>query len=72
MKCKKKGTADANRTKHVNFSLNEKEYALICAYIKKYKIENRSRWVRETVISNILKNLDQDYPTLFDENEMRR
>ncbi|WP_165020397.1 MULTISPECIES: hypothetical protein [unclassified Dysgonomonas] len=72
MKSKKKANVEANRTKHVNFSLNEKEYAFICAYIKKYKIENRSRWLRETIISNILKNLDQDYPTLFDENEMRR
>lgn len=60
------------REKLVSFSLNEKEYAVICAYIKKYKIENRSRWFRETIITHILKTLDKDYPTLFDENEMRR
>lgn len=61
-----------NRDKPVTFSLNEKEYALIEAYIRKYRIENRSRWFRETIISFVLKNLEQDYPTLFDENEMRR
>ncbi len=44
----------------------------MCSYIKKYKIANRSRWCRETIISHILKSLDQDYPTLFGENEMRR
>lgn len=60
------------RTKQMNFSLNDKEYELICSYAKKYKIENRARWIRETVISHILKSLDQDYPTLFGENEMRR
>ncbi|MDU1890020.1 MAG: hypothetical protein E6767_04960 [Dysgonomonas sp.] len=71
MKSKKKGI-QSNRTKHLLFSLNEEEYALVCNYIKKYKIANRSRWCRETIIAHILKNLDQDYPTLFGENEMRR
>ncbi|MFT3992746.1 MAG: hypothetical protein QM660_00455 [Dysgonomonas sp.] len=72
MKLRKKGSIESNRDKHIQFSLNEKEYALISAYTKKYKIENRSRWCRETIISHILKSLDKDYPTLFDENEMRR
>ncbi|MDR2951464.1 MAG: hypothetical protein ACK5KL_19150 [Dysgonomonas sp.] len=71
MKPKRKGP-HSNRTKHLLFSLNEEEYALIASYIKKYKIENRSRWCRETIISHVLKSLDQDYPTLFGENEMRR
>lgn len=71
MKLKKKG-AHSNRTKHLLFSLNEEEYALISSYIKKYKIANRSRWCRETIITHVLKSLEQDYPTLFGENEMRR
>ncbi len=41
-------------------------------YLKKYKITNRSRWFRETVLNHVLKNMEQDYPTLFEENEMRR
>lgn len=68
---KKKATS-GNRTKQIHFSLNEKEYELMCAYAKRYKIQNRSRWVRETIINHVLKNLDLDYPTLFGENEMRR
>lgn len=76
MKFKKKAVSSNRtngiRTKHVNFALNEEEYALICNYTKKYKIGNRSRWFRETIIAHVLKNLDQDYPTLFGENEMRR
>lgn len=71
MKPKKKHQCGL-RQKHMAFSLNEKEYAVINAYIKKYKIENRSRWFRETIITHVLKTLEQDYPTLFDENEMRR
>ena len=71
MKPKRKGV-HSNRTKHLLFSLNEEEYALISSYIKKYNIANRSRWCRETLIAHVLKNLEQDYPTLFGENEMRR
>lgn len=60
------------RNKKVVFTLNDEEYNLIQFYLKKYKITNRSRWYRETIINHMLKNMDQDYPTLFEENEMRR
>ncbi len=60
------------RNHRVSFVLNEEEVDLIDFYLKKYKIENRSRWYRETIISHVLKSLDKDYPTLFGENEMRR
>lgn len=60
------------RDKQVNFSLSNEEYSLIASYMKKYKISNKSRWMRETIIAHVLKSLDKDYPTLFDENEMRR
>lgn len=60
------------RTKRVVFTLSDKEHDLIQFYLKKYKISNRSRWYRETIMNHVLKNMDQDYPTLFEENEMRR
>lgn len=60
------------RTKKAVFMLSEAEYDLIGFYLKKYKITNRSRWFRETVLNHVLKNMEQDYPTLFEENEMRR
>lgn len=60
------------RDKQLYFSLSSEEYKLISSYINKYKISNKSRWLRETIIGHVLKTLEQDYPTLFDENEMRR
>ena len=62
----------AARKKKAEFMLNEDEFELINYYLKKYKIKNRSRWFRETIMNSILKNMDMDYPTLFEENEMRR
>jgi len=52
--------------------LNEEEHKLISNYLSKYHISNRSRWCREVIISHILKMLEQDYPMLFSDNEMRR
>ncbi len=60
------------RSKKAEFMLNKEEYELIHSYLRKYKISNRSRWFRETIINHILRNMEQDYPTLFEENEMRR
>ena len=40
-------------------------------YLKKYKIENRSHYLRETLLSQVLQKLDEDYPTLFEPWEMK-
>lgn len=59
------------RTKNINCMVSEEEYDLINFFLKKYKITNRSRWFRQLMIGQILSTLEQDYPTLFNENEMR-
>ena len=60
------------RKERYSFLVNSDERQTIENYLRKYKIRNRSRWMRETLITFIIKNLDQDYPTLFNEQEMRR
>ncbi len=60
------------RSERYSFLVNSDERQTIENYLRKYKIRNRSRWMRETLITFIIKNLDQDYPTLFNEQEMRR
>lgn len=52
--------------------LNENEQQLIDRYLDKYKITNKSRWLRETVLTFVHKKLEEDYPTLFGEHDMRR
>jgi hypothetical protein len=66
------GKIKPQRTQRAVFMLSEEESGLIRVYLKKYKITNRSRWFRETILCHVLKNMEQDYPTLFGENEMRR
>lgn len=45
---------------------NEREKLAIEHYCKKYKITNKSKFMREMIISSILKKFDEDYPSLFE------
>ena len=62
----------SSRTDRMTFLVNPDEKRAIDNYLRKYRIDNRSRWMRETIMTFIIKNLAQDYPTLFDEQDMRR
>jgi len=48
------------------FAFNELERKALDSYCKKYKIENRSKFMREAIVTTILKQFDKDYPSLFD------
>ncbi|MEG1587621.1 MAG: hypothetical protein RR346_12190 [Bacteroidales bacterium] len=56
----------------ISFTMNEKEYNAVSRYLDKYKISNRNRWFRETILLHVLQKLEENHPTLFNENEMRR
>jgi len=64
--------APAGRVHKVTFMMNDEEYNAVERYLQRYKISNKSRWYRETILSHVLKTLEEDYPTLFKETEMRR
>ncbi len=56
--------------KHVvQFQLNDRELNVLNKFIKKYRIKNKSKLIRETLFSYILEQFDKDYPTLFPENK---
>ena len=74
---KKKPVATCTRTQQVRKKrivalVSDEEDRLIDNYLKKYKITNKSNWMRETLLAFIYKKIDEDYPTLFNEHEMRR
>lgn len=51
--------------KHL-FTLNDAENKVLNRFLEKYKVTNKSRFIRETLIITILKKLEEDSPTLFD------
>ncbi|MDR1054527.1 MAG: hypothetical protein LBL90_01585 [Prevotellaceae bacterium] len=44
---------------------NDKEMAVVQHFFKKYKIQNESKFFRETIIFTILRKTEKDHPTLF-------
>lgn len=46
--------------------LNDKEHNTLNRYLEKYKIKNKSKFVREALMHTVIKRLEEDYPSLFD------
>ena len=71
-KCVKATLDEPKRTQRMTCLLSDDEQLIVDRYLEKYKISNKSRWFRETILMFIHKNMDEDYPTLFGEHDMRR
>ena len=55
------------KRKHtVQFLFNDPELQAFEKYCKKYRIKNKSKFIRETVMTEVLGQFDRDYPSLFD------
>jgi len=54
------------RTKRTSILFNHREQEAINLYCEKYKINNKSKFMREAIMTEILKKFDEDYPTLFE------
>ena len=48
------------------FTLNEKENNALNRFLEKYKIKNKSKFIRETLMTEIIRKTEADQPTLFD------
>lgn len=71
-KCPKKPVVEPKRQQRMTCLMSEDEQLIVDRYLDKYKITNKSRWLRETILVFIHKNMEEDYPTLFGEHDMRR
>ncbi len=56
---------DLLRVNRKSILFNNRELKAIENYCKKYRINNRSKFMREAIITSILKKFEDDYPTLF-------
>lgn len=64
----KKGKRDEKLLRKTQASIlfNQREREAIDLYCQKYKITNKSKFMRETILTEVLKRFDEDYPTLFE------
>lgn len=60
------------RSRRMVCRVSEEEAQIIDRYLARHKVTNKGRWLRELVLGTIYRTIEQDYPTLFDEHEMRR
>ena len=54
------------RTSRTSLLFNTREQEAINLFCEKYKIRNKSKFMREAIMTEILKQFDEDYPTLFE------
>jgi hypothetical protein len=66
VKQKRNREADLKRINKKVIAFNNKELKAIDHYCKKYRVDNKTRFMREAIITVILKKFDEDYPTLWD------
>ncbi len=63
----------ALKRKHkATFLLNDKEKDAVAIYCEKYKIGNKSKFMREAVMRVVMEQFLDDYPTLFEKQELNR
>lgn len=49
------------------FMLNDMELKALNRYIEKYKIKSKSKLMREVLMTEVIRRLEEDSPTLFDD-----
>lgn len=60
------------RRHRLTIQLNDPEIEALELYCKKYKVKNRSAFVRESIMRVVMNRFLEDYPTLFEKQELDR
>ena len=58
------------RVNRQSILFNERELKAIDHYCSRFKINNRSKFMREAIITEILKKFDQNHPTLWEDQQL--
>ena len=55
------------RTNRLSLMLNDREMRALNIYCSRYRIKNKSEFLRGTIMQAILKRFDDEHPTLWEE-----
>jgi len=55
------------RTNRLSVMLNNREMKALGIYCNRYRVTNKSEFLRETVMKAILKRFEEEYPSLWEE-----
>jgi hypothetical protein len=57
------------RTNRLSLMLNKREKRALSIYCSRYRIKNKSEFLRETIMKAIIKRFEEEHPSLWEENE---
>jgi hypothetical protein len=57
------------RTNRLSLMLNNREMRALGIYCSRYRVKNKSEFLRETIMKAILKRFEEEHPTLWEEPE---
>jgi UTP-glucose-1-phosphate uridylyltransferase len=57
------------RTNRLSLMLNSREMKALGVYCTRYRVKNKSEFLRATIMKAILKRFEDEHPTLWEENE---
>jgi hypothetical protein len=57
------------RNNRLSLMLNNREMRALGIYCNRYRIKNKSGFLRETIMKAILKRFEEEHPTLWEEND---
>jgi hypothetical protein len=57
------------RNNRLSLMLNNREMRALGIYCNRYRIRNKSGFLRETIMKAILKRFEEEHPSLWEENE---
>jgi len=70
MKNRKLKFNNLRRVNRYTILFNMPESRAIDHFCNKFRIKNRSKFMREAIITEVLKKFDANYPTLFEDNQL--
>jgi hypothetical protein len=57
------------RSNRLTLMLNNREMRAFGIYCNRFRVKNKSEFLRETIMKTILKRFEDEHPTLWEENE---
>jgi hypothetical protein len=57
------------RNNRLTLMLNNREMRAFGIYCSRFRVKNKSEFLRETIMKYILKRFEDEHPTLWEENE---
>jgi hypothetical protein len=71
MRRRKTRDVSLRREKALSIRFNMREQSAIDQYCEKFRVKNKSKFMREAIITEVLRRFDENYPTLWEDSQLR-